>query len=304
MALINKTGITNGGTIQAEHVTRAIDALSGGSTDSVIATGSFTGSFKGDGSQLTGVTGEWDGTLNGNASITGSLIATSGVTASLQGTASWAQNAITANTASYVLNAVSASYANNSTTADTAATSSYVLNAVSSSFATSASIATSAATATTAATASFLNTLNQPTVTVNGTTSFNNVVNMGGLAHSTESVVYTTDATQTNIWSYRRGSSDAKWYITFDVTVHASNGEIGSPANLDGVAGGTINGAALYDGTVTQVSSSFSNFASPVQFGITATANTASIFVKGLAGTNITWYATVNSAVKTFANNA
>ena len=47
MAIINKTGITNGGTIQAEHVTRTIDALSGGSADTVVATGSFTGSFKG-----------------------------------------------------------------------------------------------------------------------------------------------------------------------------------------------------------------------------------------------------------------
>jgi hypothetical protein len=244
MALINKTGISDGGTIQAEHVTRAIDALSGVSADTVIATGSFSGSFAGI----------------------------------ITGTSSFATSA------SFAATATSASFA---TTA---------------SFATSASRATSAATATTAATASFLNTLNQPTVTVNGTASFNNVVNMGGLARSTEATVSTTDATQTNIWSYRRASNDAKWYITFDVTVHASNGEIGSPANLDGVAGGTINGAALYDGTVTQVSSSFSNFASPIQFGITATANTASIFVKGLAGTNITWYATVNSAVKTFLN--
>jgi hypothetical protein len=47
MALINKTGITTGGTVQAEHVTRAIDALSGGSTDSVSATGSFSGSLSG-----------------------------------------------------------------------------------------------------------------------------------------------------------------------------------------------------------------------------------------------------------------
>jgi hypothetical protein len=47
MAIINKTGITNGGTIQAEHVTRAIDALSGVGTDSIVATGSFTGSFTG-----------------------------------------------------------------------------------------------------------------------------------------------------------------------------------------------------------------------------------------------------------------
>ena len=55
MAIINKTGITNGGTIQAEHVTRVIDALSGVSTDSLIITGSITGS-------VTGV-------LNGTASF-------------------------------------------------------------------------------------------------------------------------------------------------------------------------------------------------------------------------------------------
>ena len=47
MAVINTTGITNGGTIQAEHITRAIDALSGVGTDTIIATGSFSGSFSG-----------------------------------------------------------------------------------------------------------------------------------------------------------------------------------------------------------------------------------------------------------------
>lgn len=35
---------------------------------------SFTGSFFGDGTNLTGVTAEWDGSRNGDASITGSLI--------------------------------------------------------------------------------------------------------------------------------------------------------------------------------------------------------------------------------------
>ena len=35
--------------------------------------------FVGDGSAITGVTGEWDGTLNGNAEITGSLIVSSSV---------------------------------------------------------------------------------------------------------------------------------------------------------------------------------------------------------------------------------
>jgi len=47
MTVINKTGITNGGTIQAEHITRAIDALSGVGTDTIIASGSFTGSLIG-----------------------------------------------------------------------------------------------------------------------------------------------------------------------------------------------------------------------------------------------------------------
>lgn len=47
MAVINKTGITGGATIEAEHITRAIDALSGVSTDTIVATGSFSGSLVG-----------------------------------------------------------------------------------------------------------------------------------------------------------------------------------------------------------------------------------------------------------------
>jgi hypothetical protein len=53
----------------------------------------------------------------GSSNVTGSLTVTAGVTASLQGTASWSNNAITssyivtAQTASYVLNAVSSSFA-------------------------------------------------------------------------------------------------------------------------------------------------------------------------------------------------
>jgi hypothetical protein len=40
--------------------------------------GSASGSFQGDGSGLTGVTGEWDGTIDGNVQITGSLIVSAG----------------------------------------------------------------------------------------------------------------------------------------------------------------------------------------------------------------------------------
>ena len=55
MATISKTGIQDGLTSKAEHLTRIIDALDGTATTEVVATGSFTGSFTGDGSALTGV---------------------------------------------------------------------------------------------------------------------------------------------------------------------------------------------------------------------------------------------------------
>jgi hypothetical protein len=42
-------------------------------------TGSFTGSFFGDGSGLTGVTAEWDGSHNGDATITGNLTVNSNI---------------------------------------------------------------------------------------------------------------------------------------------------------------------------------------------------------------------------------
>jgi hypothetical protein len=73
--------------------------------------------------------------VTGSARVTGSLSVTNGITGSLQGTSSWATNVITA---SYVLQAVSSSFA---TSAANATTASYILNAVSSSFAATASSA-------------------------------------------------------------------------------------------------------------------------------------------------------------------
>tara|TARA_R110001599_G_scaffold113094_5_gene278203 strand:- start:34922 stop:35896 length:975 start_codon:yes stop_codon:yes gene_type:complete len=146
MAYISKTGISNTSTIQAEHITRIIDALDGTAATEVSASGqfdgshsgSFSGSFVGDGSNITGVTGEWDGTHNGNAQITGSLIVTSTVSASnLSGTntgdqdlSSYAQTAnVVANsaTASLVNNSATSSFVNNSQTASFAITGSSVL---------------------------------------------------------------------------------------------------------------------------------------------------------------------------------
>jgi len=56
------------GTEFVGHIT-----ASGNISSSATSTASF-GLYKGDGSGLTGVTGEWDGTLNGDAQITGSLV--------------------------------------------------------------------------------------------------------------------------------------------------------------------------------------------------------------------------------------
>jgi hypothetical protein len=74
-----------------------------------------------------------------DSQVTGSLIVTNGITGSLFGTSSWAVNAITANTASYILNATSASfaatgsYADNFTVKNTLTAQTLVVSVVSSS---------------------------------------------------------------------------------------------------------------------------------------------------------------------------
>lgn len=47
MATISKSGISNGSTIESEHITRIIDALDGTSSAQIIASGSFDGTFTG-----------------------------------------------------------------------------------------------------------------------------------------------------------------------------------------------------------------------------------------------------------------
>jgi hypothetical protein len=109
------------------------------SFSSSYTTGSFTGSFKGDGSGLTNISASnvvglnlsqiasgsvtasidpnlgfrvnTNSLISGSLSVTGSIYANSGITGSLFGTASWANNAITS---SYALVATSASYSQTS----------------------------------------------------------------------------------------------------------------------------------------------------------------------------------------------
>ena len=99
----------------------------------------------------------------GSTVISGSLSVTNGITGSLLGTASWAQNALTASffggsvtSASYASSSTSASFASTASFVITAQTASYVLQAVSASFATLAQTANTASFVVTAQTASFV----------------------------------------------------------------------------------------------------------------------------------------------------
>ena len=116
MAIINKTGITDGGTIQAVHVTRAIDALSGGSTDTIIASGSFSGSLT--------------GTLNGSASFATSASAIA-ITNTTSGTGPYYVTFVDGITGVRTLRADSATnaLAFNATTNTLTTTSSYAVTA-------------------------------------------------------------------------------------------------------------------------------------------------------------------------------
>ena len=144
MAVINKTGITNGGTIEAEHITRAIDALSGGTTDTVIATGSFSGSLTGN---LTG-TASW---ASNATTATSATSATSATTATSATSATNATNTAvtdtTTGTGPYYVTFVEAATGNVGQRVDSTG---LTYNATTNTIAATASVATSASFATTA----------------------------------------------------------------------------------------------------------------------------------------------------------
>jgi hypothetical protein len=77
--------------------------------------------------------------VSGGISATNTITANNGFIGDLTGTSSWATNATNAQSASYILNAISSSFASTASFVLNAQTASYVLNAVSSSFASTAS---------------------------------------------------------------------------------------------------------------------------------------------------------------------
>ena len=250
-------------------------------------TGSFSGSFVGDGSGITGVTAEWDGSLTGDASITGSLTVTgiiaggfftgngSGLTGIISPTAisaSYAASASYADIAIFTSSSISASFAENSNTASIAtsasyaASASYVVNAISASYATNAGTSnnsTSASYSITATSASFVASASYATTASYAETT--------GTAISTTSASYATFAELANTVDitdqpagtgpyyplFTDGTIDNKLYV--DSTLYAYNATTNTltvTASRAVTASHAINSstASYYSGSVTSAS--------------------------------------------------
>jgi hypothetical protein len=89
MAILPKSGITNGGTIQASHITNIVESLDGTGSYTIAATGSFTGSLVGS---LTGTGSYANQALSSSYTLTASLSANA-TSASFATTASYVANA-------------------------------------------------------------------------------------------------------------------------------------------------------------------------------------------------------------------
>jgi hypothetical protein len=202
MAYISKTGISNTSTIDADHITRIIDALDGTAATEVSASGqfdgshsgSFTGSFTGDGTNITGVTAEWDGTHNGNAQITGSLVVTANLTASGAISASnFTGTTSGTNTGDQDLS----SYAQTANVVANSATASFIVNAQTSSMS--------------VATASFL-------IGSSGTASYVEGGNVDG------AVGTATNATNATNVAITGTTTDATFYVHFGSATSGNDG--------------------------------------------------------------------------------
>jgi hypothetical protein len=98
MPTISRTGITNGGTIDASHITNIIDALDGTSTTTtIVASGSFSGSLVGSATSASFA-------VSSSRAVSSSF-ASSATSASFAVSASRAVTSSFATTASYALNA-------------------------------------------------------------------------------------------------------------------------------------------------------------------------------------------------------
>ena len=160
--------------------------------------------------------------VSGSAIITGSLTVTAGITGSVFGTSSWAQNAVTASFAT------------------TAQTASYVLNAVSSSF---------------ARTASFLNTLNQD-LTFNGNLTLNGTASISYLnvAFESASVIYSSGSNQL-------GDATNDTQTLIGTTVLSGSLQLTGSANLPSITGSLFGTASFAVSASNALTASVANLA-------------------------------------------
>jgi hypothetical protein len=189
-------------TVESWHVSQSIDA--------------FTG------------TSDYDITISGSLTVIGPTVGS--FTGSLQGTSSWANNAITA---SYILNAVSSSFSSTASFVRNAQTASYVLNAVSSSF---------------ASTASFINPLNQSVI-------------LTGSLNTSGSVILRGLTTQSN--SFLVTINNLTGQLSYTSSAAAISGAInpgGSNTQIQYNQAGTFAGTdrLTFDGTTLRATGSFS----------------------------------------------
>jgi hypothetical protein len=273
------TGTITAQTLVVQTVTSSIVYSSGSNIfgNSTANTQTFTGSVN--------ITGSLN--LDGKATLTD-------LTGSLFGTSSWAQNA---STASYVLNAISSSYAFTASSAIssslaetasyvvTAQTASYVANAVSSSYAYTAS---SAISSSLAETASYVVTAQTASYVENAVSS---------------SYAYTASSSVSSSYAYTASSAiNASASLT---SVSASYALTASFA-LNG-GGGGLSALFIADEGATQGTASYINFTGA---GVTATvsAGTASINItgggsSGTSGLSTTFTQSVAATEWTFIHN-
>jgi hypothetical protein len=205
-------------TVESWHVSQSVDA--------------FTGAD------------DYDITISGSLTVIGPTVGS--FIGSLQGTSSWANNAVTS---SYILNAVSSSFASTASFVRNAQTASYVLNAVSSSF---------------ASTASFVNPLNQ-SVILTGSLNTSGSVTLRGLTTGPRSFVVTIDNATGQLY-YTSSAA----IISGSITPAGSNTQI--QYNNAGAFAGTDR--LTFDGTTLRATGSFSGSFNGIYNNLVSTGNT------------------------------
>ena len=306
MALIDKTSIGTGNTIQAEHITRIIDALNESGSYEIIATGSFTGSFKGNGSGLTGVTVT---TAQTASYVLGSKVSGAvalATTASYAVSASYeinyetsssyadtsisASHSVIADTASYInvsniageIIATTASYV---TTAQTASyvTASNVIGTVSN--AVSSSYALTASYIATAQTASYVSGSNVSgavalATTANYATTSNTANTLSNITRAIYTI-QTTDATPTDGAYWHIGFSRSR-YIKAIVQGWDTSNDTGLAGEFTKLYAINFMGMA---GTLNSAGTLYDNMTGTPAFSLSSDRFT----VTGIAGATINW---------------